>query len=297
MDLLKCMEAFVLTVKTGSFAATSVNLNTSPQMVTKYITFLENHLGLRLLNRTTRSQSLTEFGKQYYEQCLVILSQVNATKVLAQQFVNEPKGSLRISAPVSYGSFNLIPILSRFMKRYPKISVEIQLSDYYVDVVKDNFDFVFRLGKLLDSGLVARSLKPYQLIFAAAPSYLAQYGIPSIPEELKRHQCLIYQYVNRYKKDEIWPFTINGTVVNLPISGSFKSNNTLALLTAAIEGLGITMLPEAIMSEAIRRNQLLPILSDFIPPAREMHLLYTADSQRLPKLKTFIDFIVDSIYN
>ncbi|MCX8641521.1 MULTISPECIES: LysR family transcriptional regulator [unclassified Gilliamella] len=295
MDLLKCMEAFVVTVKTGSFVATSVSLNTSPQMVTKYISYLEKYIGLKLLNRTTRSQHLTEFGKQYYERCLFILDEVKATKNLAQQFSEEPNGRLRISAPVSFGHFNLIPVISCFMKRYPKVNIDLQLSDRYVDLVQDDFDAVFRIGVLDDSSLIARKLKSFQLIFAAAPSYLAKYGIPSVPNDIKKHQCLIYQYVNPTRKDHLWSFKVNGQVINLPISGMLQSNDTFALAQAAIQGLGVTMLPESMLSEAIKQQKLLPILQEYLPPPREVHLLYTADKRQLLKLKMFIEFIVDKM--
>lgn len=289
------MEAFVVTVKTGSFVATSVSLNTSPQMVTKYISYLEKYIGLKLLNRTTRSQHLTEFGKQYYERCLFILDEVKATKNLAQQFSEEPNGRLRISAPVSFGHFNLIPVISCFMKRYPKVNIDLQLSDRYVDLVQDDFDAVFRIGVLDDSSLIARKLKSFQLIFAAAPSYLAKYGIPSVPNDIKKHQCLIYQYVNPTRKDHLWSFKVNGQVINLPISGMLQSNDTFALAQAAIQGLGVTMLPESMLSEAIKQQKLLPILQEYLPPPREVHLLYTADKRQLLKLKMFIEFIVDKM--
>ena len=295
MDLLRSMEAFVLTVKTGSFAASAISLNTSPQMIAKYVVFLEDYLGLKLLNRTTRSQKLTEFGKQYYEKCLFILDEVKSSKTLAQQFIEEPKGRLRISAPVSYGHFNLISVLSRFMRCYPKVNVDLQLSDRYVDLVKDDFDIVFRIGELSNSSYIARKLNSYKLIFAASPSYLAKNGIPVTPNDIKKHQCLIYQYVNPTKKDYLWPFSINGKVINIPISGTLKSNDTLALANAAVEGLGITMLPQSMLSELIRQNKLFPILQDFLPPAREVHLLYKSDKQQLPKLKMFIEFITNSM--
>ena len=295
MDLLRSMEAFVLTVKTGSFAASAISLNTSPQMIAKYVVFLEDYLGLKLLNRTTRSQKLTEFGKQYYEKCLFILDEVKSSKTLAQKFIEEPKGRLRISAPVSYGHFNLISVLSRFMRCYPKVNVDLQLSDRYVDLVKDDFDIVFRIGELSNSSYIARKLNSYKLIFAASPTYLAKNGIPATPNDIKKHQCLIYQYVNPTKKDYLWPFSINGKVINIPISGTLKSNDTLALANAAVEGLGITMLPQSMLSELIRQNKLFPILQDFLPPAREVHLLYKSDKQQLPKLKMFIEFITDSM--
>lgn len=295
MDLLRSMEAFVLTVKTGSFAASAISLNTSPQMIAKYVVFLEDYLGLKLLNRTTRSQKLTEFGKQYYEKCLFILDEVKSSKTLAQQFIEEPKGRLRISAPVSYGHFNLISVLSRFMRCYPKVNVDLQLSDRYVDLVKDDFDIVFRIGELSNSSYIARKLNCYKLIFAASPTYLAKNGIPATPNDIKKHQCLIYQYVNPTKKDYLWPFSINGKVINIPISGTLKSNDTLALANAAVEGLGITMLPQSMLSELIRQNKLFPILQDFLPPAREVHLLYKSDKQQLPKLKMFIEFITNSM--
>ena len=295
MDLLRSMEAFVLTVKTGSFVASAISLNTSPQMIAKYVVFLEDYLGLKLLNRTTRSQKLTEFGKQYYEKCLFILDEVKSSKTLAQQFIEEPKGRLRISAPVSYGHFNLISVLSRFMRCYPKVNVDLQLSDRYVDLVEDDFDIVFRIGELSNSSYIARKLNSYKLIFAASPTYLAKNGIPVTPNDIKKHQCLIYQYVNPTKKDYLWPFSINGKVINIPISGTLKSNDTLALANAAVEGLGITMLPQSMLSELIRQNKLFPILQDFLPPAREVHLLYKADKQQLPKLKMFIEFITNSM--
>ena len=295
MDLLRSMEAFVLTVKTGSFAASAISLNTSPQMIAKYVVFLEDYLGLKLLNRTTRSQKLTEFGKQYYEKCLFILDEVKSSKTLAQQFIEEPKGRLRISAPVSYGHFNLISVLSRFMRCYPKVNVDLQLSDRYVDLVKDDFDIVFRIGELSNSSYIARKLNSYKLIFAASPTYLAKNGIPVTPNDIKKHQCLIYQYVNATKKDYLWPFSINGKVINIPISGTLKSNDTLALANAAVEGLGITMLPQSMLSELIHQNKLFPILQDFLPPAREVHLLYKSDKQQLPKLKMFIEFITNSM--
>ena len=295
MDLLRSMEAFVLTVKTGSFAASAISLNTSPQMIAKYVVFLEDYLGLKLLNRTTRSQKLTEFGKQYYEKCLFILDEVKSSKTLAQQFIEEPKGRLRISAPVSYGHFNLISVLSRFMRCYPKVNVDLQLSDRYVDLVEDDFDIVFRIGELSNSSYIARKLNSYKLIFAASPTYLAKNGIPVTPNDIKKHQCLIYQYVNPTKKDYLWPFSINGKVINIPISGTLKSNDTLALANAAVEGLGITMLPQSMLSELIRQNKLFPILQDFLPPAREVHLLYKSDKQQLPKLKMFIEFITNSM--
>lgn len=295
MDLLRSMEAFVLTVKTGSFAASAISLNTSPQMIAKYVVFLEDYLGLKLLNRTTRSQKLTEFGKQYYEKCLFILDEVKSSKTLAQKFIEEPKGRLRISAPVSYGHFNLISVLSRFMRCYPKVNVDLQLSDRYVDLVKDDFDIVFRIGELSNSSYIARKLNSYKLIFAASPTYLAKNGIPATPNDIKKHQCLIYQYVNPTKKDYLWPFSVNGKVINIPISGSLKSNDTLALANAAVEGLGITMLPQSMLSELIRKNKLFPVLQDFLPPAREVHLLYKSDKQQLPKLKMFIEFITNSM--
>ena len=295
MDLLRSMEAFVLTVKTGSFAASAISLNTSPQMIAKYVVFLEDYLGLKLLNRTTRSQKLTEFGKQYYEKCLFILDEVKSSKTLAQKFIEEPKGRLRISAPVSYGHFNLISVLSRFMRCYPKVNVDLQLSDRYVDLVKDDFDIVFRIGELSNSSYIARKLNSYKLIFAASPTYLAKNGIPATPNDIKKHQCLIYQYVNPTKKDYLWPFSVNGKVINIPISGSLKSNDTLALANAAVEGLGITMLPQSMLSALIRQNKLFPVLQDFLPPAREVHLLYKSDKQQLPKLKMFIEFITNSM--
>lgn len=293
MDTLKSMEAFVLTVNVGSFAAASISLNTSPQMVAKYISFLEHQLGIKLLNRTTRSQSLTEFGKLYYERCLIILSEVKATKNLAQQFHEEPCGLLKISAPMSFGNFSLVPFISHFMKQYPRIEIELNLTDRYINLAKESFDVAFRLGSLPDSDLRSRRIKPYQLMFAASPTYLAEKGIPSTPNDLKNHNCLIYQYLNGTQKDHEWPFSINGTLTYFTVSGVFKSNETFALIQAAIEGLGITILPDIMLNEFIKQKKLLPILQPFLPPVKEMNIVYLSDSLRLPKLKVFIESAVD----
>lgn len=293
MDLFKCMEAFVLCVNTGSFIEASRSLQTSSQMVTKYISFLEQQLGVKLLHRTTRSQRLTEFGQQYYQRCLAILHDVKATKMLAQQFKDAPYGLLRISAPLSFGQFSLMPFISHFMKHHPHIEIELKLSDRYIDLIKEEFDVAFRMGNLTDSGLIARKLKSSQLIFAASPDYLAQNGVPSIPAELKNHHCLIYQYKNGTQKDNIWSFTIDGKLTPIAISGKFKSNEPFALAQAAVSGLGITMLPEMMLKDFIEQKKLIPILQSFLVPAKDLHIIYTQDLLRLPKLNVFIAAAVD----
>lgn len=295
MDRFRAMEAFVLTVKAGSFALASTQLNTSPQMMSKYIVFLENQLGLKLLNRTTRTQSLTAFGKQYYERCLVILNEVRVADTLAEQLINEPRGQIRISAPVTFGNFSLMPFICDFMKRYPHIEIDAQFTDHFVDMIDEEFEIVFRIGELSDSRLIAKKLAPYKLIVCASPDYLALHGVPSTPEELKDHECLLYTFANRSDKNYLWNFYIDNKLNAVPVSGRLQANESLALTVAAIRGNGIIMVPQVIVKDAIAQKKLLPILQSFLPPERPMYMLYTADKQRLSKLKVFIQAVLDHL--
>lgn len=293
MDLLKSMKAFVLTVNAGSFVGASLQLEISSQMVAKHVTFLEKKLGLTLLNRTTRTQHLTEFGAEYYERCLSIINDVEATNVLAQSFTDRPKGSLKVSAPVALGSFGLIPFLSDFMQLYPEITVDLQLSDDYVDLTADGFDVAFRIGDLADSGMRARRLHPFQLVACASPSYLGKFGTPEKPEALKNHNCLIYQYINHARKNDLWHFENKGEMQEVTVSGTFQCNNTFALMQAGLNGVGIINLPEFMVKDAIAQKKLMPILQPFSSLKREMHLLYLDRAQSLPKLHAFVQSAVD----
>ncbi|MFZ6678783.1 LysR substrate-binding domain-containing protein [Undibacterium sp. Tian12W] len=176
MDRLASMAAFVKTVDAGSFAAAASALDMSPQMIAKHVSWLETRLGTRLINRTTRRQSLTDIGKAYYDRCKMVLADADWADSLADEVKGAPKGRLRINAPVSFGTYALTPVIARYLRQYPQVEIDLVLSDRYVDLVEEEFEAVFRIGRLSDSSFIARELAPFRLVACASPDYLKEKG-------------------------------------------------------------------------------------------------------------------------
>lgn len=288
MDKLRSMEVFVAVVDTGSFTAAARRFDISPVMVGKHVEFLEQTLGARLLARTTRRQSLTEIGERYCEQCRIVLAQVAAAESGAEAMRTAPRGTLRITAGVSFGGELLSPVLADYLERYPEVSVMLDLSDRVVDIVEDGFDAAIRIGTLDDSGLVARPLWDYGMTIAASPAYLERFGTPRVPADLLRHRCLDFTHWNKQLR---WRLR-GGEDLAIPVS-RFRSNNGRALKNAALAGFGIIMQAEMMLANELARGELVPLLQEHVPEPRPMHLLYPRDLQPTPKLTTFIDFMLE----
>jgi len=190
MDRLASMATFVRAADLGSFAAAASALAMSPQMVAKHVGYLEARLGARLLNRTTRRQSLTEVGKVYYERCKLVLAEADWADAAGSDATGTPRGRLRVNAPVSFGTHTLMPLVSRYLRQNLGVDVELILSDRFVDLVEEGFEAVFRTGPLADSSLAARTLRPFRLLACASPGYLRERGTPSRLEDLGAHECL-----------------------------------------------------------------------------------------------------------
>ena len=291
MDRLSSMAAFVTAADVGSFAAAAVQLGQSPQMVAKHVAFLENRLGSRLLNRTTRRQSLTEVGRTYYERCKIVLAEVDAADALAQERQAVPRGRLRVSAPVTFGAHSLMPLITRYLREHPEVEIDLALTDRFVDLVEEGHEVVFRVGLLDESGLIARALSPYRLAACASPAYLRACGTPATPEDLSDHECLGYAYWPRPAEAE-WYFVRDGSRHSVRVRSRLQVNDSRALMAAAIDGYGIVMGPEDVLRDALISGQLVRILTDFTGPSRPMHLLYVSDRRQTPKLRNFIDSAV-----
>ncbi|CAH2603292.1 LysR family transcriptional regulator [Rhodovastum atsumiense] len=290
-DRLTSMAVFVRAADLGSFAAAAAALGMSAQMVAKHVQFLEDRLGTRLLNRTTRRQSLTEFGRAYYQRCRLILAEIEAAEALAQQARAAPRGRLRVNAPVTFGSHSLVPLITRYLRDHPQVQVDLTLSDRLVDPVEEGFEAVLRLGPIGDSSLVARPLAPYRLIACAAPAYLAEHGVPQTPADLARHECLGFAYWTGALRCQ-WRFSRDGHSHDVGVSGRLQVNDWKGLLRAALEGFGITLGPEAVLTEELATGRLLRVLPDYTGPSRPMHILYAADRRMTPKLRSFIERVV-----
>jgi DNA-binding transcriptional LysR family regulator len=287
MDRLSSMAAFVKAVETGSFSAAGEAMQMSAQLIGKHVHQLEQRLGVRLLNRTTRRQSLTDFGREFYERSKSILAEVEMAESLAAETQALPSGRLRINAPVSFGMQSLAPRLPEFMQANPMISVELTLANRSVDLIDEGFDVVFRVGQLSDSGLIARPLAPYRLILCAAPAYLKNRPPITTPWDLQEHECLGFSHTELRTH---WTFDGPEGRVVVPVSGRYMADHGEPLLCAAIAGLGVMLQPVELVSRALEQGALEPLLPDYPVPSRALHVLYAPDRRITPKLRTFLDF-------
>jgi DNA-binding transcriptional LysR family regulator len=293
MDKLRSMEVFVRVVDAGSFSGAARSLDISTVMVSKHIAELEVRLGARLLNRTTRSQSLTEIGIVYCEQCRQILAHVRAAESGTLAMRASPRGTLKISSPVAFGSACLAPAMAIYLAQHPEVSIDLDLSTRLADVIEEGLDAAVRIGKLDDSSMVARPLQAYRMLICASPDYLARCGTPKTPADLAQHQCLDFSHWKRLLRWRLKPGKTDAdNNLDLP-SSRFRSNNGPALKNAAIAGFGLVMQAEIVLAEEVANGRLIPVLNEFIPTPKPMHLIYPRNRQSTPKLSSFVEFVVD----
>lgn len=289
VDRLTSMAIFVRVVELGGFATAAKEADISATMVAKHVNALEVRLGARLLNRTTRRQSLTEVGKVYYDRCKALLADVDAAESSVSAMRATPRGTLRITAPVSFGTRRLAPALAEFLQLYPEVNVDLSLSDRVADLIDEGFEAAIRIGNLQDSRLVARRLQPYRSLLCASPDYIRQQGQPKTPQDLAAHDCLAFSYSGLRGRWRLSRGTEEKTVNFTP---RLLANNGEALRQAALAGLGILSQPEILLADDVRQKRLVRILPTWSLPARPMHVIYVADRQATPKLQCFIDFVV-----
>ncbi len=289
MDRLTGMEVFVRAVDCGSFSAAAEAMQMSSQLVGKHVQKLEQHLGVQLLHRSTRRQSLTDFGRVFYERAKIILAEVETAESMAEETRAVPAGRLRINAPVSFGMRTLSPLLPTFMKLYPEVSVELTLANRAVDLIDEGYDAVFRVGELSDSGLIARRLSPYRLALCASPRYLAKAPSLTSPQDLAHHECLGFSHTELRTH---WTFDGPDGRHVVPVTSRLVADHGEPLLCAALEGLGIMLQPLELVHDYIEDGQLVELLPDYKVPTRPLHVLYAPDRRLTPKLRSFLDFVV-----
>ncbi len=289
MDRVTAMESFVRTVKQGSFAAAAAGRGLSATMVGNHVRFLEARLGTLLLNRTTRRQGVTEFGRSYYERCRAILAEIEAAETAAEAVQAVPRGLLRVTAPVALGTTVLPSLLASYLGRHPEVRVDLVLQDHRLDLVADELDIAIRAGALPDSSLVARALPPLQLVVCAAPAYLAAHGTPVSPAELTAHNCLDFAHAT---EPLLWRFEGEGDNTAIDVSGNLRINSGPALRTAALEGIGIVMQPKVVVADDLAAGQLVRLLPAHAAPALRLHLLTLPNRRPTLKLRSFMDHLV-----
>lgn len=293
MDRLASMAVFVKAADLGSFTAAAATLGMTSQMVGKHVSFLEARLGAQLIHRTTRRQSLTATGQAFYERCRTILAEVEAAEAVVDGLSTTPRGRLRVNAPVTFGACALAPLVTRYLATFPDVEVELTLSDHYVDVVDQGYDAVIRLGQLRDSSLAAHALAPYRLLACASPEYLARRGVPTSPEELAFHECL--EFVNwagvPYSE---WQFEKAGRVHAVQVHSRFQVNDGRILRSAALDGCGIVLQSDVVVRDDLASGRLIQVLPGYDTPCRPMHVLFSGSRPMAPKLRTFVDAVVDA---
>ena len=285
MDRLACMASFARVVEKGSFAAAAEGTGLTATMIGNHVRFLEARLGARLLNRTTRRQSLTELGRGYHERCKHILAEVDAAEAQAADLRAAPRGLLRLTAPVALGASVLPRLLAEYLRRQPQVEVELALNDRVVDLLEEGFEAAIRVGALVDSRLIALPLMPYRVVLCAAPGYLRERGVPLAPGDLAGHSCLDFTLSGLHGA---WRLGNGETVAP---RGRLRANNGQALRAAALEGLGIALLPQLLVDEDLAAGRLIRVLPDHAPPGRHMHLLTLPDRRPTPKLRSFVAFM------
>ncbi len=288
MDQLKCMQVFTKVVELGAFVAAAEALEMSPPMASKHVKRLEDRLGVRLLNRTTRTVSTTEAGRTFYQHCQLIFGQIEEAIAEASNLQLEPKGQLKINAPLSFGRVHLSRAVAAFQGCYPQISVDLTLNDRIVDIVDEGFDVAIRIGRLADSSLIARTLAPCRMTLCAAPAYIGERGKPRTPADLKHHNCLMYEYLEQTGR---WRFSHASDEIVSHVNGDFRSSYGAAIVEAAVAGRGIILEPSFMTGPYLRSGELLQLLPDYRPQSLAVHAVYS-QARLLPrKVRVFIDFL------
>ena len=290
MDRLACLEAFVRVAESGTFSAAAQTLRLPKSAVSRQVAALEEQLGVRLINRTTRSLSLTEAGRGYLERASRFLADLEDANRAVSQLQATPRGHLRISAPMSFGFLHFAPALTDFLVRYPEVSVDVVMNDRFVDVVEEGFDVAVRIGTLADSSLIARRLAPNRMAVCASPAVLAQHGEPRTPEDLRGQPCLVNSNIASSNE---WRFVgAAGEAIAIPVTSRVSFNNGDAMRVAAGRGLGFVRLPTFICGEDLRSGALVSVLADFVPQHSAIHAVYPQGRHLSPTVRAFVDFLV-----
>jgi DNA-binding transcriptional LysR family regulator len=288
MDRLRSIEVFVSAVDCGSFSAAARALDLSPVMVGKHVRQLETHLGAQLLQRNTRAQSLTDAGRRFYEEGRKVLEQLALAESSVERLRAEPRGRLRVTAARTVGACVIAPLAADYQAAHPQVQIDLDLSNSVVDLVDEGFDVAVRIGPLgADLDLVARPLGQYRMTICASPGYLARHGAPASLADLASHRCLGLSLWGRRNN---WRL---GGDIAWPEDSALICNDGFALREAALHGAGLLLQPRILVADALASGRLVSVLDAAVPASRPAYVLYRQDRQPLPKIRSFVDFLVE----
>jgi len=288
MDRMTSMATFVKVVESGGFSAAARTLSMSPSMVTAHVQSLEERLGIRLLNRSTRRVSLTEVGHAYYERCLQILTDADDADQIAQALQSTPRGTLRLNTSIAIPPL-LAPVIAEFVALYPEVSVNLTMSDRMIDLVEEGFDLAVRNMSVPDSSMVVRRVATYRFVVCGAPGYLAARGIPRHPADLAHHNCLVYSH-SAWGND--WRFAGPDGEQSVAVEGNLQANSDNALRLAAVHGQGLALAPSFLLIDEIKSGRLVPVLTEFLRTEHAINAIYPHRHHLSAKVRSFIDLLV-----
>jgi DNA-binding transcriptional LysR family regulator len=291
MDTLTAMKVYCSVVENDSLAGAARSLNISPSVVSKQLSALEDRLGVRLLNRTTRRVNVTEVGTAYYDRCKRIIADVDEAEIAVSRTHSAPRGLLRITAPSTFAHRHVTPHLPRFIDRYPEVEVQVQVNDRIVDLVDDGIDLAIRIAQLKDSSLIARRLAPNHRSIVATPDYLKIWGIPERPEDLLGHALITWPPGNPIND---WHFLVDDKEQMIRTKGSIAMNNGDSILSTVLAGGGLAMMNAFMTGEYVQDGRLLPVLDEYVREDVPIYAVYPSSRHLSPKVRAFVDFLVET---
>ncbi|MGH8463427.1 MAG: LysR family transcriptional regulator [Pseudomonas sp.] len=289
MDRLSAMRVFVTVVDLGSQSAAADHLDLSRPVVSRYLAELEDWVGARLMQRTTRRLSLTAAGQETLSRCRQMLELAGDLQAAVRAPDEAPRGELRISVSTSFGQAQLVDAVAAYVKRYPGVTIDLQMLDRTVNLVDERIDLAIRTSSELDPNLIARRLSVCRSVVCAAPAYLREHSAPLEVEDLTRHNCLTHSYFGRH----LWHFEVNGESVSVPVQGNISANEAMTLQRAALAGSGIAMLPTYQAAAALRSGELIRLLPQAKPQELNLNAVYTSRKHMPATLRSMLDFLAE----
>lgn len=291
MDRLDCDRMFVSVLEAGSFVAAAARLETSSGQASKLVARLEAELGVRLLNRTTRAVSATEAGRAYFDRIRPLLEEYESLDLAVRNISQVPRGRLRVTAPLSFGTLKLAPALNDLAQAYPEIALDVSFTDRVVRLVDEGYDLAVRVGRPADSGLIARMLSEVRVVLVAAESYLAENGEPMNPEAIPDHACIIDTNVREPNR---WTFRgLAGGEITVPVHGRLRFSNAEACLLAAEAGLGLAYVPSFVAGPAIAAGRVRHLLAERETEPLGLYALYPHSRHLAAKVRVLVDFLAE----
>jgi len=292
VDKLNAMAVFVRVVERGSFSAVARELQTSQPTISKVLRALETELGGKLISRSTRQLSMTDEGQRYYSECRQILAAVDAAEHSFQSGRETVAGNLRIGSSVSFGRMQIATRLPGFLKKYPQVHIDLQLSDQNQDLVSEGLDVSFRIGELNDSGMIARHIGTTHRVTVAAPDYLKQHKTLQTPQDLSEHNCLQFNLLN---SQNLWVYEKDAQRHEVRIKGNAQSNNSEAIREMVLGGLGIALSPVWLFSEDLKAGRVTAILKDYSAQPLPIHAVSPANRRQSARVKAFVDYMSQAL--